>query len=139
GEPAGTAGRPILDVIEKENLRNTMVVVVRYFGGILLGAAGLRRAYAKAAAEGILTAGIATYALHEILAVTIGYGEYDRVVSCLAGAGVTVENAVYGEEVGFTIAVPLREVGQVTGRLVDITGGRARIEAQGRSYRQVKG
>jgi uncharacterized YigZ family protein len=139
GEPAGTAGRPILDVIEKENLRNTMVVVVRYFGGILLGAAGLRRAYAKAAAKSVQAAGIASYALHEIFTVTVGYAVYDRVVSFLAGLGIAVENAAYGEEVGFEIAVPVPAALHVTNHLVDILGGRVRIEAQGRSYRQVKG
>src|SRR5690554_203537 len=65
GEPSGTAGRPILEVIEREGLTNTMIVVTRYFGGILLGAAGLVRAYARSASEAVAAAGIVTYVLHE--------------------------------------------------------------------------
>ena len=73
GEPSGTAGRPILEVIKKSNLKNTVVVVTRYFGGVLLGAGGLARAYAKTAALALAKAGLLQRLAAKAYSLTIDY------------------------------------------------------------------
>lgn len=91
GEPSGTAGKPILDVILREGLHNTMVVVSRIFGGVLLGAAGLVRAYAAAAKAGIDAAGITEYRRHQRWSLTCSYAAYPKVQHLFEVRGVRYE------------------------------------------------
>ena len=80
GEPQGTAGIPILDIMRKEEIYNAVIVVTRYFGGIMLGAGGLIRAYAQGAKVAIQAGGIITMALCDIIELTLPYPLYDRFI-----------------------------------------------------------
>lgn len=99
GEPSGTAGKPILDVILREELQNTMVVVSRLFGGILLGAAGLVRAYAGAAKAGIDAAGIAEYRRHQRWTLTCDYAAFPKVQHLFETRGVRHEPIQFDAQV----------------------------------------
>ena len=79
GEPQGTAGMPVLDVLQREDIKNTAIVVTRYFGGTLLGTGGLVRAYGKSAKEGLFSAGICNVVLYRKFCVTISYTDSGKV------------------------------------------------------------
>lgn len=134
GEPSGTAGRPILEVIEREGLQNTLVTVTRYFGGILLGAAGLVRAYSGAAALGIAAAGRATYVLQREYCMALQYPEWGRVEHLLGELGATVLKTAYGAEVSIRVRVPVTRIEALLGYLRDATGGRLEAHSSGEGY-----
>lgn len=99
GEPAGTAGMPVLDVIRKQDLERTAVVVTRYFGGIKLGAGGLVRAYTEAAGKAINAAGIVEKKLHQEIFVRVDYQFFGPVKRELEMAGALIQDIVYDERV----------------------------------------
>lgn len=134
GEPSGTAGRPILEVIEREGLTNTIVVVTRYFGGTLLGAAGLVRAYARAASEGIKAAGAVVYRLHERWLVECGYTHYGRLEYFLRTEGVPCGQPRFGAEVAAEIALPADRAAGLRQAIDDLLGGTARWSALPHAY-----
>lgn len=103
GEPSGTAGMPILNVIERLSLSNTLVVVTRYFGGIKLGAGGLVRAYSAAAAQVLTKAGKSVYIKGSKGTVEVDYDDYSMVERYLAAKNVIIENKVFGNGVEMTI------------------------------------
>lgn len=105
GEPGGTAGMPIIQVIEQKNLVNTIVVVTRYFGGIKLGAGGLVRAYSKTAAETIARARIAKMEYSTSGNIIIGYNQIGMVEHYLKANGIPVKNVEYGSDVVMTVIV----------------------------------
>lgn len=95
GEPSGTAGRPILGVIKKHGLQNTMIVVTRYFGGIKLGVRGLITAYGDAAEQAVLSSNIVTDILRSKLRFTIPYDMNGVVQSILSSCGVDRDDIVF--------------------------------------------
>ena len=105
GEPQGTAGMPALDAIRKNGVTDVCVVVTRYFGGTLLGAGGLIRAYSHGAAIAIEAAGIITYEPYDEITLACGYSEYQKYASLLANAGVIIDGVDYGAEVTVRFAV----------------------------------
>lgn len=105
GEPQGTAGIPVLEVLKRERLENICVVVTRYFGGILLGAGGLIRAYSNAVREGILNAGICTMAPYFKICVKIDYTYLGKIQNAMAAMGNTVIDSNYTEVVDLVIKV----------------------------------
>lgn len=123
GEPQGTAGRPILDVLERQDLENTCIAVVRYFGGILLGAAGLVRAYAAAAAAGLEAAGVATYVLHATLSFRIDYAYYSRVQRILEEMGARIVETAFEDAVRVKVVTPVDRADQVVEAVTDATNG----------------
>lgn len=125
GEPSGTAGRPILEVIEREGLTNTIVVVTRYFGGTLLGAAGLVRAYARAASEGIAAAGAVTYVLHERWRLECEYTHYGRLEYLLRTEQIATAEPIFGAKVTVEIAVPEDRSAALREAIDDLLGGTA--------------
>ncbi len=135
GEPSGTAGRPILDVVEREGLRNTLVAVVRYFGGVLLGAGGLVRAYSAAAAAGVAAAGKAAYSRHLVVQIEVDYQQYGRVERLLGEAGALLETPHYAERVTMRAALQAARADEITRQLADATGGRARCRSLAEEYR----
>ncbi|MFS8573545.1 MAG: YigZ family protein, partial [Clostridia bacterium] len=134
GEPQGTAGRPILDVLERQGVDNTCIAVVRYFGGTLLGAAGLVRAYAAAAAEGLARAGIAEYRLHACLSVRVDYARHGRVERLLEELGARVVSARFTDTVELVVAVPREAAEALEERLADATAGAAAVARAGERY-----
>lgn len=134
GEPQGTAGRPILEAIERNGLENTCVAVVRYFGGTLLGAGGLVRAYAAAASEGIAAAGIAIYAPHAVLRAEVRYADWGSVEAVLARLGAHLVDIDYGASVVADVAVHEGKSAQLVRCLGDVTAGAAKLQVLDRRY-----
>lgn len=131
GEPSGTAGRPILETIKRIGLKNTVVVVTRYFGGIKLGASGLIRAYAESAAAGIQAAGIVEKALCERLRVTVGYSDWGRLEHWMRSENLPLADVAYTDTVQAFLLCPLGTSATMATRIADITSGRAKVEPSG--------
>lgn len=131
GEPSGTAGRPMLEVLLGEEVHNVAVVVTRYFGGVLLGTGGLVRAYQAAVKEGLACAKIAVQRKGKIYALTMEYNEWGRVQSYLASNSYNIESTDYSDKVFSKIIVPVSDLEQATKQLVEITNGKIDIEEIG--------
>ena len=104
GEPGGTAGKPIMDVLTGKGLTNVLCVVTRYFGGILLGAGGLVRAYSKSAADAVTKAGMVSYLPGTILDTPMDYSRYGTLEGFIR-ANAEVQNVAFAENVVVTAAV----------------------------------
>lgn len=127
GEPGGTAGMPILQVLLQRNLKNTLVIVVRYFGGIKLGAGGLVRAYSRTTAEAVNEAGIIRMELSSRAAVSIHYHLLGSVEHFLHQPGVKIQEMTYGEKVTIRLLTNL-DWDELVGRLIDLCSGNVEIE-----------
>lgn len=127
GEPQGSAGMPVLDVLVKSGLDGVVVVVTRYFGGILLGTGGLVRAYSSAAAAAVENAGTVTLRECALLTVTLSYNDHSRVGNDLKHYGASVTDTAYGENVVLTLTVPATERESLCERLTEVTAGRADV------------
>lgn len=123
GEPAGTAGRPVLEVILREQAKYCAVVVTRYFGGTLLGAGGLVRAYSSAARDGLHAAGIVRVRLLRKVRFVIDYAALGRVQNYLAEAGYDTGDVEYAERVAMTAMVPSAELDLFEARMMDLLAG----------------
>lgn len=110
GEPSGTAGVPILEVLKMTDLHNVCAVVTRYFGGIKLGAGGLIRAYSNATSRGIEAVGVVKRVLQTDLALTISYANFDKLNYYLQQNTVSVLDTTYAENVTVQIAVDVPDV-----------------------------
>lgn len=104
GEPGGTAGKPIMDVLTGRGLTNVLCVVTRYFGGILLGAGGLVRAYSKSAAEAVAKAGVVSYLPGTVLDIPMDYSRYGALEGFIR-ASAEVRNVAFAQNVVVTAAV----------------------------------
>ena len=124
GEPQGTAGMPVLDVIRKSGVRNVCVVVTRYFGGTLLGAGGLVRAYSHAAALAIEAAGSVTYEPYVEYELRCGYAEYQKYSVLLANEQVCIDSTDFGADVCIRFAVKRSEAERVTRAIVEMGYGK---------------
>ena len=127
GEPGGTAGLPIMEVIKNRRIVNCCVVVTRYFGGILLGAGGLARAYTKSCALALDAAGVALMQPSVRLLIETGYPMWDRVNYALKSQPVIVENASYGAAVGATLIVRADDLAAVSAALISLTDGKIEL------------
>jgi uncharacterized YigZ family protein len=127
GEPGGTAGMPILQVLLQRNLKNILVIVVRYFGGIKLGAGGLVRAYSRTTAEAVNEAGIIRMELSSRAAVSIHYHLLGSVEHFLHQPGVKIQEMTYGEKVTIRLLTNL-DWDELVGRLIDLCSGNVEIE-----------
>lgn len=130
GEPSGTAGMPILQVIQKRNLSRVSVVVTRYFGGIKLGAGGLVRAYGGAAGEALDVGGIAEVRTCASGTLSVDYGDYGAVEHWLTAQGIPVTHLDYGSEVHVTVIATCGWDAMI-GQLADLTAGRIHCEQTG--------
>lgn len=134
GEPSGTAGKPILGVLEGEGLVNVCAVVTRYFGGTLLGTGGLIRAYTKAVQEGIKNCVVLEAAPAEKVLLQVDYGEAGKVQYLLGQNGITVLACVYLEKVEFEVLVPAEKKGKIFSELLEATAGRVKVRESGTVY-----
>ncbi len=105
GEPQGTAGMPVLEAIRKNRLCDVCVVVTRYFGGTLLGAGGLIRAYSHSATLAIEAAGIITYDTYDVFSLTCGYSEYQKYSVLISASGAIIDSTDFGAEVSIRFAL----------------------------------
>lgn len=123
GEPQGTAGMPTLEVLKKEEVFNILCVTTRYFGGTLLGAGGLTRAYGKACKLALDAAGIALMQPHEVYDVACPYALLEGVRRQLESFGAAEESAEYGADVRLTVCLPAEQGGAFCARMLDRTNG----------------
>lgn len=126
GEPAGTAGRPILEVLLNSGIRNLAVVVTRYFGGVLLGTGGLVRAYTKAAQAGLAASDVRTMCYGYEIAIETDYNGIGKIQYLLGQRGIPVE-ADYGEQVSVRIRAPYEDKDAVVHEVTEATAGRAAV------------
>ena len=134
GEPASTAGKPILDVISKRGLADVLVIVVRYFGGIKLGAGGLTRAYARAAALALDAAGEAACGLFYEAECVCSYSDYEKFARAAAGYGVITDKTSYGEAITVNFALRAEYYEEFAEKLKNITNGEAKISKTGERF-----
>ena len=137
GEPQGTAGQPMLSVFEQGHIENVLCVVVRYFGGVLLGTGGLVRAYSKAAKDALDAAGIAQYRAWDRVDVWTPYAFYDRVKLELAAQGGVIEDTEYGADILLHAMLPQENTAACADALRELTAGRVKPEHTGSIYRAV--
>jgi uncharacterized YigZ family protein len=137
GEPAGTAGVPILEVIKKKNLRDTLIVVTRYFGGIKLGAGGLIRAYSKTASAAISASGIVERLAMKVFAVKIDYSLYGTIENALRETPYLTKNTTFTDIVTIEIAVRMDEADIFTGWMTNLCNGACSITELGETFLEV--
>lgn len=128
GEPGGTAGVPIYEVLRREGLTDVCCVVTRYFGGILLGAGGLVRAYTKGAKDAVDAAQIKCMAAAVKLLVTVDYGLYGRLAQIFAEYDARVDEEKFADNVQITLHIREENAGALTDKLVDSCNGNISVE-----------
>lgn len=128
GEPNGTAGVPILEVLKKRQLKDTVVVITRYFGGIKLGAGGLIRAYGKATSEGLTETGIVERKLTRIMNVRVDYTWLGKLENELRSSVYCMKEIHYLESVDFEVYVEEEQIEAFNNWMVDLTNGQASIQ-----------
>ncbi len=127
GEPSGTAGVPVLEVLKKEDVRDVAVVVTRYFGGIKLGTGGLVRAYTKGAKIALEAAGIITKVLYQTIIVSVDYTMLGTIQNHLRLQQYDTKDIVYEDIVHLHVWVALDDVEHFKNLMVEWTNGRAVI------------
>ncbi|SFI65215.1 YigZ family protein [Thermoflavimicrobium dichotomicum] len=137
GEPAGTAGRPILEVIHAKDLLYTAIVVTRYFGGIKLGAGGLVRAYSQGAAAAIQAAGIVQRLLHQEVIFTFDYHFMGKMEYELRQSGYLLDPPQFTDRISWSVWVPLGEENKLMEQVTNWTNGQAQIQVGRTEYRDV--
>jgi uncharacterized YigZ family protein len=134
GEPGGTAGRPIMEVLLRGGVTDAVVVVTRYFGGILLGSGGLTRAYSQTATEAVRNAAPVEVRPYIVLSITVDYAQFGALEQALTRHGLALHDSVFTDVVGTVIHVPSIGVPAVTALVADTTAGTALVEEQGIIY-----
>ncbi|KRN02456.1 hypothetical protein FD13_GL001909 [Levilactobacillus senmaizukei DSM 21775 = NBRC 103853] len=137
GEPSGTAGVPILTVLQRNHLHNVIAVVTRYFGGIKLGAGGLIRAYSNATSTGIEATGVVKLVRQQALTITVDYGNFDRLSHFLTDEKISVLDTTYGANVAVTIAADLADVTAVQAAMTNLLSDRLSIVIGDIDYHEV--
>lgn len=127
GEPQGTAGMPVLNAVKMSGVCDLCVVVTRYFGGILLGAGGLVRAYGAAAKTAIEAAGTAVYEPYAIMRLEVTYSDYQRLTVALARLGATEDRCDFGENVTVMCAIPAMRADEVSLVVSEVTYGKGKF------------
>ena len=137
GEPSGTAGAPILNVLEQKALQDVICVVTRYFGGIKLGAGGLIRAYGQAATQGVRACGIAQGIPQIAYHLTVSYAQFERVKYYLEQAKIDLVDPAYSTDVQATIWLDSQHAEQHCHELKNLTNGQIKLKAGKTAFRQV--
>lgn len=135
GEPQGTAGQPMLNVFRRENVTNVVCVVTRYFGGILLGAGGLTRAYSKSARDALAAAGVAEMGLWATADIPCPYPLFERVRGEVTALGGTVDNADYGADIRLAVSLPAEQAAALQVRLTELSAGGIAMTVTAEEYR----
>lgn len=131
GEPSGTAGIPMLGVLENHHITNSCVVVTRYFGGIKLGAGGLIRAYAGSVAQAVREIGLVEIKEQVVLGITLSYSQYQEFANFLKDHQLTEQDPLFTNLVTTTIFVDKESQSSITADLVEFYNGKVHIEDQG--------
>ena len=134
GEPSGTAGKPMLDVLLGEEIHDVVVVVTRYFGGTLLGTGGLVRAYSGSTKEGLLASKVITKMHGQKLSVRTDYTGLGKIQYILGQRGIRILNSVYTDKVELEILLPEAEIQTVMSEIREGTNGQAIMELSDECY-----
>ena len=131
GEPAGTAGRPVLEALKKADLHNIILVVTRYFGGTLLGSGGLVRAYGKAAQLAIEAAQLVEVKPAQMCSITFNYSLLGKMESAVAEQQLQVIDKSYGEDICFLMALPVDQLASLRQAWLDLSAGTIQLQELG--------
>ncbi len=129
GEPSGTAGVPMLEVLKKQGLKDTVLVVTRYYGGIKLGGGGLIRAYGKSASEAIAASGVVECRLHHLMKVSIDYTWLGKIENEIRQSDYPLAGIDYSDAVVLSIHVPVDKEQPFIDWINELTNGQAEIES----------
>lgn len=139
GEPSGTAGRPMLDVLLGEDIHNVLVIVTRYFGGTLLGTGGLVRAYAKAVKEGLEHSVIVEKCLGKKYCIDTDYNGIGKLQYIVGQMGLTTIDTLYTDKVQIYLLVPMADVESFEKKVIEATAGKAGIGILDKIYYGILG
>lgn len=134
GEPSGTAGMPVLDVIVKNEIFDVVVVVTRYFGGVLLGTGGLVRAYSHGSKIAVEAAKPVIMQNCLVCEARCAYNQYGKVSSLIIGVGAAVDDTVYESDVLVKFHIKSDLLGTLNKKLADATSGEVTVEQKGEQY-----
>ena len=134
GEPSGTAGRPMLEVLTGSGIRNIAVVVTRYFGGTLLGTGGLVRAYTQAVKEGLANCRTGVMRNGCELEVTVDYNDVGKLQYYFGQQSIVPADSIYAENVKFILLIPVEKEENLRKNLTEITSGKVKIEKLKETY-----
>ena len=137
GEPQGTAGQPMLNVFQREGVENVCCVVTRYFGGILLGAGGLVRAYTQSAKDALDAAGISVVRRWVAMEVPCTYAMFERARLEISAFGGVVENVDYGADVVLSALLPEEKAGEFAAHILDVSAGTIEVLEAGEEFKDV--
>lgn len=137
GEPQGTAGQPMLNVFQRENVTDAVCVVTRYFGGILLGAGGLVRAYTQSAKNALDAAGISVVRRWVEALLSCPYSWHDRVRQEVERLGGTIAGTDYGADVCFTALLPEQSAQEILASIYDLSAGQIEGLVSGERFQDV--
>jgi len=135
GEPGGTAGMPVLNVLQQEKVYNVLCVVTRYFGGTLLGTGGLVRAYSKSAKLALEAAGLSQKRVWEKLVIPCPYNLFEQVKKEITARGGLIADTSFGTGVDISAMFPAAETESFLKRLTDLSSGRVEAITAGQEYR----
>ncbi len=128
GEPQGTAGAPMLEVLKKRKVYMTLAVVTRYFGGVKLGANGLVSAYSSSVSEALDVAKTVKMKQAKVVEITVAYGIYKKIQEVCLKFQAQLQNVDYGNDVKITAAVPQQTFEELAVKIVDISSDKAQID-----------
>jgi uncharacterized YigZ family protein len=134
GEPSGTAGVPMLEVLKKRELKDTVAVVTRYFGGIKLGAGGLIRAYGKSVSEGLNHIGVVQRQLHQIVHITVDYTLLGKMENELRNSVYPIKEMNYLDKVEIQMYVPVKEADAFQEWITDLSNAQSEIKLGQQEY-----
>lgn len=137
GEPSGTAGVPMLEVLKKNELKDTTIVVTRYYGGIKLGAGGLIRAYSKSTSEALKATGIVKRQLMKNISITVEYPLLGKIENELHQKNHLIIGIDYLEHVTFNVVVAVDQVESFTDWIINLTSDNATIELKQEQYIEI--
>ena len=137
GEPSGTAGVPVLDVITKNGVTDVCVVVTRYFGGVLLGTGGLVRAYSEAAKLGLNASGIVTMSLCCECVAFCSYNQYGRLNTLVLNKSGVIDSCNFADSVTLSFHLPSNYLPALQKEFADATAGEVRIEVKSEKYFEI--
>lgn len=127
GEPSGTAGKPILDVLQGNDIQNAVIVVTRYFGGTLLGTGGLVRAYGKSAKEALINAQIVTMNSYQKIFIEVDYSLIGKIQYKISSENIILINTEYTDIVTFSVYVCIDDVKSFIDDIINLTNDSGKI------------
>lgn len=134
GEPSGTAGVPMLEVLKKNQLQNTLAIVTRYFGGIKLGAGGLIRAYSTSVSEALKEIGIVQGKLQQILDIIIDYPQLGKLQNYLENEQIAIQEIDYFEQITVKVAIDINQCESFQNALIDLFNNQLSIQILDQKY-----